>query len=157
MSNFVSMSFTAEQLQVMDNAMTELENSFANLIALNNNERRALAKMGGKSEAFCRQAIALLGQNPQLVPPSLDVAAAQTNLTSLDQLRPRLLRLQRFTERTQDTDMALGAGVMSVALKGYAQLKLHGKNQGLDSLRQILGSRFARSSAARLEEETKAA
>jgi hypothetical protein len=151
------MSFTAEQLQAMDIALTELENHFANLIALNSTERRALAKMGGKSEAFCRQAVAVLGQNPQLVPPCLDVAAAQTNLTSLDQLRPRLLRLQRFTERTHDSEMALGTSVMSVALKGYAQLKLHGKNQGLDSLRQALGSRFARSTAARPEEEAQAA
>jgi hypothetical protein len=35
---------------------------------------------------------------------------------------------------------------MSVALQGYALLKVSGKNQGLEGLRKELGARFAKSS-----------
>ena len=40
---------------------------------------------------------------------------------------------------------------MTVALQGYALLKVAGKNQGLEGLRKSLGARFAK--AARAAEE----
>ena len=53
-------------------------------------------------------------------------------------------RLQRLGERVVDTDMAAGAVVMRTALQGYALLKVSGKNQGLEGLRETVGERFAR-------------
>jgi hypothetical protein len=53
-------------------------------------------------------------------------------------------RLQKLAERGSDTEIALGSDVMDVALEGYGLLKVSGKNQGLDSLRKELGSRWAK-------------
>ena len=105
-----------------------------------------MPKMGEKSETFCRQTLSLLEQNPQVVPPSVVVADAKADLVALDQWRPRMLRLQRLGERAADTGTALGSDVMATALQGYALLKVVGKNQGLEGLRQSLGTRFRRSS-----------
>ncbi|MEO7324352.1 MAG: hypothetical protein ABIW82_05950, partial [Dokdonella sp.] len=63
-------------------------------------------------------------------------------------------RLQRLSERSNDTGLALGSDVMATALQGYALLKVVGKNQGLEALRKSLGTRFSRSSR---QPETKAA
>ncbi|MBN8481311.1 MAG: hypothetical protein J0L88_06955 [Xanthomonadales bacterium] len=101
--------------------------------------------MGVKSEAFCRQALSLLGQNPQIVPASVPLAEAEADLVALDPLCPRLLRLRRLSERAVDTKLALGSDVMATSLQAYALMKVAGKNQGLEALRKGLGSRFAKS------------
>lgn len=114
------------------------------LVALDVDERRSLNRMGAKSEQFCRQTLDVLGQNPQVVPASIGLADAQADLATLDRLRPRLARLQRLAERAQDSEIALGSDIMSLALEGYALLKVAGRNQGLEALRRYLGSRFNR-------------
>jgi hypothetical protein len=67
-----------------------------------------LKKMGQKSEAFCRQALTVLEQNPQMVPANVPLADAIADLNALEQLRPRMVRLSRLSERASDTDTALG-------------------------------------------------
>lgn len=144
--NLIDLSFEATKLAELDAALTSAETILSGLIALNTNQRRKLARMGDKSESFARQALNILAQNPQIVPPGLGLAGAQADLVALDQLRPILSRLQRLTERASDSEIALGSDVMSVALQGYALLKVSGKNQGLEGLRKELGARFAKSS-----------
>jgi hypothetical protein len=144
--NLVSITFTDAQLVAIDQTLDTLESQLLNLVALNADQRRSVPKMGEKSEAFCRQALTLLEQNPQVVPPSVAVADAKADLLALDQWRPRMLRLQRLSERSEDTGLALGSDVMATALQGYALLKVVGKNQGLEGLRKSLGTRFTKSS-----------
>jgi hypothetical protein len=142
--NIVSLVLADEQINAAMDALTALEGALAGLISLDAEERRRLTKMGQKSEVFCRQAISVLAQNPQIVPPSLQLADAQADLLALDRLRPVLDRLQKLAERGSDTEIALGSDVMDVALEGYGLLKVSGKNQGLDSLRKELSSRWSR-------------
>lgn len=142
--NLISLAFTDQQLTAVDDALATIESNFADLMALLPAQRRGLNKMGDKSEAFCRQALTVLGQNPQVVPPSLGLADAQADVVALDQLRPRLHRLKRLLERAEDSEMALGSDIMNVALEGYGLLKVSGKNQGLDGLRKELSVRFAK-------------
>jgi hypothetical protein len=140
----VTLNLTDAQLTAVDAALTELETQLSGLIAMSTPTKRALKKMGQKSEAFCRQAVRVLEQNPQMVPPNVALADAVAGLSTMDQLRPRMIRLSRLTERASDTDLALGSDVMEVALQGYSLLKLTGKTEGLEPLRQSLGIRFAR-------------
>ena len=142
--NIVSLVLTDAQVKAAMDALTALEGALTGLIALDGEERRRLTKMGQKSEVFCRQAISVLAQNPQIVPPSLHVNDATADLLALDRLRPVLDRLQKLAERGSDTEIALGSDVMDVALEGYGLLKVSGKNQGLDSLRKELSTRWSR-------------
>lgn len=145
--NLLSLNMSAEQLAAIDNALTALETALQNLTALTPDERRSLTRMGPKSETFCRQTLTVLGQNPQVIPPSLDLAEAQADLAALDQLRPRLARLQRLSERGEDSADALGSDLMAFSLEGYALLKVSGRNQGLEGLRKELSARFARTAS----------
>jgi hypothetical protein len=152
--NIISLTFTEAQITALDAALTELETQLSGCIALDLTKKRALKKMGEKSEAFCRQAMLLLSQNPELVPANVVAAGPVQDLAMLDRLRPRLARLTRLAERASDTDIALGSDVMVASLQVYGQLKLTGASEGLQSLRRDLGMRFARTTKP---EEAKAA
>ena len=143
--NIIDFTLDDAQLAASLQALTDLEAQLSGLVAMSTEQRRKLARMGDKSEAFCRQTLSVLAQNPQVVPPSLKLAEAQADLAALDRLRPLVLRLQRLVERANDTEVALGSDVMRCALDGYALLKVSGRNQGLEGLRKELGTRFARS------------
>lgn len=107
-------------------------------------QRQRLLKMGPGSEVFARRALEALEQNPDIIPPSLatQLPAAKADLLAIDQLRPILDRLNRLCGRASDTEMALGSDVMAVALEGYKQLKVSGRDKGLDALRNELGVRW---------------
>ncbi|WP_254422870.1 hypothetical protein [Rhodanobacter sp. B05] len=100
--------------------------------------------MGDKSEAFCRKADAVFGENLGILPANFDLAAYRRDLATLDALRPRLARLSKLSQRGDDTQMAVGSDLMTNALEGYAVLKVTGKGQGVDDLRKMLATRFAR-------------
>lgn len=134
--------FTEEKLLAIDSALNQLEGALVDLVALDIPGRRRLFKMGQKSEAFCRQAMTLMDQNRQVVPPSLSLDDALVDLATIDQLRPRLKRVQRLSERMVDSEMVLGAEVAQAARKAYALLKVAGRNQGLEGLRTELAGRF---------------
>ena len=58
------MTTFTEALATIHTALTALETSRALLIALRPDQRQQLTKMGDKSEAFCRQAGYVFGENP---------------------------------------------------------------------------------------------
>ncbi len=144
MQNLVSLNLSAQDLADLDDAITTVRRVFAPLITLQPDEVRGLAKMGEKSEVFCRQTLQVLNANPQIVPPNLGLGEAQADLVALDALRPRLLQLRQLLERAQDTEIALGADIMATALEGYALLRVSGKDEGLKSARRELSARFSK-------------
>ena len=143
--NLISLQLTEQDLTTLNALVGDIESRLTGLVSLDNASRRQLTKMGDKSEAFVRQTLLVLAQNPEIVPPALGLAEAQADLRALDQLRPLLARLQRLTERVSDSEMALGSDLMSVALEGYGLLKVSGRNKGLEALSGALSARFARS------------
>ena len=150
--NNISLTLTPADLADLadvDTALTQLEQKFESLISLEPEQRQKLAKMGDKSEAFCRQVITLLVQNPAVVPPSLDVAEAQSDLANLDALRPRIMRLSKLLRKAEDSETALGSDVMSAATTGYGLLQIAGKGQGLEELLKEVSVRWQKKRAAK--------
>ncbi len=146
--NLVQLELTDADWQDIDSLLTQLEAKLKPLISLQRGERRGLTRMGNQSESFCRKALYVLQQNPQLVPPSLALDDAVGDLAAIDRLRPRLSRMKQLQERAMDTDAALGHDVMQCALEIYNLLKYSGRAQGLDGLRKELGGRFLRTARA---------
>lgn len=145
--NLISMQVTTEMVTAVRDALGVIEQTLPGLISLEPGDRRALMLMGPRSEPFVRKTLRVLEQNPKIVPPSLDLAAAQGDLAAYDQLQPLLERMQRLVSRLDDTVSALGSDAMDVALEGYAQIKLSGGAEGLEELRRELGGRFAKQRA----------
>lgn len=84
--NLVSITLSDARVTAVEQLLADLETQLSDLIALNADTRRSLARMGDKSETFCRQTIGVLRQNPQIVPPSVNVVEAQADLVALDRL-----------------------------------------------------------------------
>lgn len=144
MTNLATLNLTDVQLTAIDSAIAELETQLSGMVALSTTDKRRAAKLGEKSEFFCRQTLRMLAENPQVVPPNLNLADAVADLNARDALRPRLMRLTRLLERGNDTDFALGSDAMAVAMRGYGLLKSVSGREGLDQLRRELGTRFSK-------------
>ena len=142
--NLVDLDYTPDALAAIDAALAALEAGLAGLLALTPDQRQMLTKMGDKSEAFCRKADAVFGENLAILPANFDLPAYRRDLATMDALRPRLARLSKLSQRGDDTQMAVGSDLMTNALEGYAVLKVTGKGQGVDELRKMLATRFAR-------------
>jgi hypothetical protein len=155
MQNLVSIAFSDDELAQMDGALNVLRLLFGRMITLQNEERRELSKLGPKSHAFCDQSLAVARANPQIIPPSIDLTEAMADKRALDQLRPRILVLRQLLERADDTEMALGSDLMSVARDCYNLLEVAGKDAALKAARRELSARYRRRSAP-LEAATEA-
>ncbi len=132
----LSMTFAAEDLQAVDAALDALESRLGMLISLRPDFQLGLARMGEKSEAFCRRTLAAMAAQPHAMVPDLDLAAAQADLAAADALHPRLVRLRRLAERAEDTELALGSDVMVAALQSHAWLEAAGCVQETVELRR---------------------
>ena len=78
--------------------------------ALRSDQRQQFTKMGDKSEAFCRKADAVFGENLAILPANFDLPAYRRDLATMDALRPRLARLSKLSPRGDDTQIAVGSG-----------------------------------------------
>ena len=144
MQNIISVEFSAEDLAAIDAAVAVLEQKFAVLQSLTPEERLHLNKMGDRSEPFCRLAMQLMTQNPGILPPLFNLAEAQRDMRTLEALRPLFSRLRVLMVKAEDAETALGSDVLSASLEGYGLLRISGKGQGLDALREAMSARFAR-------------
>ena len=150
--NHISLELTDDQVTTARAGLDQLATALPGLVAIPDSERRNLIYMGPRSEVFVRQTLRVMAANPQIVPPSLDLAGASAGLATLDRLRPLLEDLQKLVARMSDTVDLLGSDAMDVALDGYAQLKLSGGDHGLDELRRQLGSRFRRGKRSEIDQ-----
>lgn len=99
--NLIDLQLPDDALTAIDEALNTLETRLAGLVALTPDQRRQLTKMGDKSEAFCRQAVHVMGENPGILPRNFDLDGLRRDLAALDALRPRAIRLARLHERLQ--------------------------------------------------------
>ncbi len=89
-----------------------------------------LTKMGDKSEAFCRKADAVFGENLAILPANFDLAAYRRDLATMDALRPRLARLSKLSQRGEDTQMAVGSDLMTKGAGGLRGAQGHRQGAG---------------------------
>ena len=123
----VSLAFSADDLDAVDAALAVLELRFAALVSLRPETDRGWARMGERSEAFCRQTLAAFAAQPHLSSADFDIEGAQADLCAADALHPRLLRLRRLADRAEDSELTLGCDVMVAALQARALLDAAGR------------------------------
>mgnify|MGYP007014263588 CR=1 FL=1 len=150
--NLISLQLTTADLSAVDAALKTLEDKFVGLIDLSIEQRSTVTKMGDKSEAFCRKAVEVLGNNPGVLAANYSLAEVKRDLAAFDALRPRLVRVEKLVEKMRDSQMALGSDLMTASLEGYAYLKVAGKGEALDTARAALSVRFNRGPRKKVEE-----
>ncbi|WP_261796826.1 hypothetical protein [Ralstonia sp. TCR112] len=106
--NLISFQPSPADLTAVDAALKTLEEKLAGLIDLSIEQRSTLMKMGDKSEAFCRKAVEVLGNNPGVLPANFSLAELRRDLAGFDTLRPRLVRIEKLYEKMRDSQLAAG-------------------------------------------------
>jgi len=98
--NLISLQLSTTDLAAVDAALKTLEDKFAGLIDLSIEQRSTVMKMGDKSEAFCRKAVEVLGNNPGVLPVNFNLPEVRRDLAAFDALRPRLIRVESRKPRS---------------------------------------------------------
>lgn len=152
-SNKLDVTLTAEQIAAVMAALDTLDTALPFIVSLTPEERRALFRMGTRSEGFVREALTAAEQHPDHIPASLGVVEMQRDLDLRDLLQPVLSRLGVIHTKVNDTWLLAGADAMQKATAVYRVLK-NTRGQGLDDTLNVLKQRFVKSSAAVPEEPT---
>ena len=148
----LSLTLSLRKLRAIDEAMDVVESHLERLLTVDEEfdeddgelperpTRRQFqpmpeTRLQGDAERFCRETLMRLVLNPQLDAEDMGIGDAGEMLRALDQLRPRLERLQRLGERASHAHSVLSDSLMTSATLGYTMLESADRHEGLERLR----------------------
>jgi hypothetical protein len=94
------------------------------IVALTPSERQELPKMGEKTISFVEKAYDFAQQNPNLVPPYLNMTAFGVDFEDAHGLWTLVNSIRQLDENTSDTEMAAGSEAYQAALVFYKSVKM---------------------------------
>ena len=114
------------------------------LVALSPDDRRELPKMGDKTISFVQKAQEYCSQNPDLVPPFLDVGEFDVDITTYEQIRSMYQPLMQITDTMRDTMLLTGSEAYSASLMFYNTIRHAAKSkvQKAETIYNDLSARF---------------
>jgi hypothetical protein len=101
-------------------------------------ERRTIAKMGEKTLSFVEKAHEAAVENPNLVPPFLDMAAFDIDFADAHNLWSLHLATNQLHENVDDTTMVAGSEAYQFALIFYNSVKMAAR-QDIPGAKAIYG------------------
>ncbi|MBK8444875.1 MAG: hypothetical protein IPL35_16360 [Sphingobacteriales bacterium] len=143
--NQISASLTAADLTELLKAVAVIKEKLPFLVNLTPEERQSYARMGDKSLAFVEKSLDYAKENPQLLPPFLNVAEFEKDMLLVNDLRRLLRPLTAIVESIDDTVMLAGSESYSAALIFYQAVKMAKMMNiaGTDSIYEDLAKRFS--------------
>ncbi|MDO4782357.1 MAG: hypothetical protein Q4A09_03960 [Capnocytophaga felis] len=118
--NYISIEFSQEELDKMDNLLSQLEEIVKDkFISLTPEERMEHARVGNKTEDWISRVKIFMGQYPDLVLRHIDVEEFNRDYKARQALLPLLRRLQAITNRVDDTTLLLGSDLHHNAITFY--------------------------------------
>jgi len=152
--NTVDAVLSAKDLDDIQAAINILRDKLSFAIALTPEERRRLSKIGLKNQTFTERALQLARQHPELVPPGVNVDAAQRDLDLFLAITPVTTTLGELQHLAEDTQTIVGSEAYAAARAAYKSAKTMGVGTGLDDALNDLSRRFRRRSSPASPEET---
>jgi hypothetical protein len=143
-TNLVSATLTADELRDVMNAIAIIKTKLPFLLSTTPEQRKALTKMGDKSQAFVTLALELASQSQDYLPRSFNVEEMRKDVALFQQLRSIELGLTQILELVSNTAMVAGSEAMVAALTVYDSAKTNGQDAGIDAIVEELSQRFPR-------------
>lgn len=143
--NRLSITITAEDLADITSAIQLLQKKLLPyLVTLSPEERRELPKMGNKTVSFVQKSQEYCKQNPDLVPPFLDVNALNVDVEAFQQIRAMYQPLLQITDSLWDSMILSGSEAYSSSLMFYNSIKhaARSKIQKAETIYNDLSARF---------------
>jgi hypothetical protein len=136
--NLVSASLSNTDRDAVLLAISTITTKLPFLLGLSVDDRINLQKMGNVRRSFVEQTVPIASQNAQVLPASFDLNELTADMDLYRQLAPIMDALKPVFEKLDDTLLALGSDLYAGSLEAYGYIKVAGKSQGLDALRQQL-------------------
>ncbi|RIW14629.1 hypothetical protein D0X99_13905 [Algoriphagus lacus] len=125
MENKVSIEIPPADLQAVKDALQIVGNILnPYLIALTDDERRTMLKMGEATEPFVGKVMDYVVSNPQFLNPFTDVPEMQKDWKAISQLLPVFRTMDQICSNLNDTLMEAGKEVLEPALAYYNAVKM---------------------------------
>lgn len=125
MENKVSIEINPADLQAIKDAVAVLVAKLGPLlIALTDEERKSLYKMGEASKPFAEKVMEYVVSNPEFLPPFTDVSEMQKDWKAISELLPIFNSLSQLCSNLDDTLMEAGAEVMVPANSYYKSVQM---------------------------------
>ncbi|MGB1207419.1 MAG: hypothetical protein ACPG5B_17355 [Chitinophagales bacterium] len=159
--NQISVVLTPEIMTEIMQAIETLKKHLSFLVNLTAEERIAYSKMGDKTVAFVQKSLDYAQENPQLIPPYLNVSEFDKDMELIRQLKRVLRPLTSLNEAVDDTIMLAGHESYAAALTFYQSVKMAkamnvaGTTTIYDDLKLRFPGRGAAASSSTTTEETK--
>ncbi|MBN7816026.1 hypothetical protein J0A69_11325 [Algoriphagus sp. YJ13C] len=125
MENKVSIEIPPADLQAIKDAIAVLVTKLGPLlIALTEEERKSLYKMGEASRPFAEKVLEYVVSNPEFLPPFTDVPEMQKDWKAITELLPIYNALAQLCSNLDDTLMEAGSEVMVPASSYYKSVQM---------------------------------
>lgn len=130
LDNLISLSFTAEELNNLDQALQTIETVLSGkTINLTPEERQQYGSIAEQNKLFVNKVKIYMEQYPQYVPNFLDKAEFDKDYLGREQVEQRLQKISSLTEQLSDTKVLLDHDNYHNAITFYRNLKfLSGEN-----------------------------
>ncbi|WP_330747153.1 hypothetical protein [Chryseobacterium sp. CP-77] len=130
LDNLISLSFTAEELTKLDQALQTIETVLSGkTINLTPEERQQYGSIAEQNKLFVNKAKIYMEQYPQYVPNFLDKVEFDKDYLGREQVEQRLQILSSLTEQLSDTKVLLDHDNYHNAITFYRNMKfLSGEN-----------------------------
>ncbi|BAU11187.1 hypothetical protein LEP3755_16800 [Leptolyngbya sp. NIES-3755] len=114
------------------------------LTSMTQEQRKALPKMGDRSQAFVTKALEVAKQNPEILPGTFNLEEMRLDVELFETLYPIVAAFAQLEGMLDDTYKIVGSEAYTAALKVYNYAKASGDEAGLAPAIEELGQRFAR-------------
>lgn len=124
-------------LHAVQNALACLrQNLDPIMIALREEDRRTLLKMGVASKPFVERTLDFMHSNPEFISPLINTEEMRANFDFIQTLTPIFRECKQITRNIDDTLMLLGSDVMTSANTFYGSVK-HAKRMRIPNATPI--------------------
>ncbi|MGR3856719.1 hypothetical protein [Chryseobacterium indologenes] len=130
LDNLISLSFTAEELTKLDQALQTIDTVLSGkTINLTSEERQQYGSIAEQNKLFVNKAKIYMEQYPQYVPNFLDKVEFDKDYLGREQVEQRLQIMSSLTEQLSDTKVLLDHDNYHNAITFYRNMKfLSGEN-----------------------------
>ena len=140
----ISATLTTQDRDAVLTAIDTIREKLPFLIDLGAGQRKSMAKLVDRSQAFVRKAFEVGSQNPGMLPVSFDLEEMRRDADLFDSLSAIRLALDKLGNQVADRTLQAGAEAFAAARAVYAATKTPFAGAALRTAADDLGRRFGR-------------
>lgn len=139
----ISAVLGTSDLEEIKAKVTEIKNKLAFLVNIEPDDKKSYFNMGAKSVSFVEAALRTAKNQPDIIPPSINVSEFEKDVNLTVSLSDLAAVIDPLQEAIRDTFFVVGSEAMAAANLVYGQVKLSSKTDvNLDEAKRQLGQRY---------------